>query len=127
MDDEEDINKQLHFQVTDCKGNLITCTEVHWQDHIVGSARNRTRRHAEFDGSEEVIYEALKNPIMGVRFFSNQDGCENSRIYYGEGVITRYVKVIVDFKNDAGMGPGDFVTAVSVNVRPPDEKAELQK
>ncbi|MGC1374898.1 MAG: hypothetical protein WA821_01660 [Anaerolineales bacterium] len=121
MDREE----ELHFDTNDLKGNRIICTEARWQDHIVGSAKNYMQRHREFDGNEDVILDALRKPITGIRYRSHKKGFERSMIYYGKGITDRYSRIVIRFDDETCNGTGEFVTAISVPGMHDGEEPEL--
>jgi hypothetical protein len=115
MDDE--LESEIHFDLIDFKGNQIICTEIQWQDHVIGH-----KRHIELNDQEELAIAALTNPFTGIRY---HDAYYPTRMnYYGEGAITKYIKVTVEFKDSYCLGTGYLKTAYPVNNMKPGEKPE---
>ncbi|MGC1375135.1 MAG: hypothetical protein WA821_02875 [Anaerolineales bacterium] len=88
-------------------------------------ARNRLERHNELDGQEGLVIRALQKPPTGIRYHSSQPEYPNRMIYYGAGIVTQYVRVVVEFADTRCRGNGKIITVLSVDKIKSGEKAEL--
>lgn len=112
MDDD------LHFEVKDFQGRIIRCTEVHWQDHILGV------NHPYMNGAENDVVSALQHPEHGFRCFDRI--YPNRRVYYKLSESKDYfIKVVVEFKDRPCNGTGYLVTAYMPDEMTDGEKPEI--
>ena len=116
MNNEE--NKVVHINLVDFKGNRITCDHDYWLDHIANDRRNH-----ELEGLEDIVVASLTKPFSGIRYFDVD--YPNRMSYYGYGIITRYIKVTIKFKDNTCIGDGVIVTAYPTNNMKPHEIPEM--
>lgn len=113
----DDPSQQIHIETVDFKGNPILCTVLQWHDHIIGK-----KRHIQLADAEDLVIAVLQNPATGMRY---HDTFYPERMnYYGEGGVTRYTKVTVEFENSTCSGLGHIVTAYPVDKMKPGETPE---
>lgn len=113
----DDPAQQIHIETQDFKGNRIICTELQWQDHVVGH-----KRHIEMEAQEDLVIAALCHPVTQMRYHDTNYPMRMT--YYGEGNLTRYIKVTVQFQTDECVGTGNLITAYPTNNMKPGEKPE---
>jgi hypothetical protein len=112
--------KKYYIDVLDYLGNRIVCDDERWTDHIIGC-----RRHTNMDGLEDLVVAALRSPFSGIRYHDTD--YPNRMSYYGDGLITRYIKVSVEFQDSNCTGDGVIKTAYATNNMKPLEIPELPK
>lgn len=74
------------------------------------------------EGLEDLIIEALQKPFSGMRYHDTD--YPNRISYYGNGAVTKYIKVTVEFKDNSCAGEGFIVTTFPTNNMKPLEQPE---
>jgi hypothetical protein len=79
------------FEVVDCRGRKVICSEENWCDKILGS-------RPWMKGWETVIKEALRKPLF---ICTDKDKPEHRQAYYMLHTFknNRYIKVLVVFNS----------------------------
>jgi hypothetical protein len=93
-----------HFVTNDFEGRQIICEESQWVDHVC------KKPHSYMEGAEAEVIDALQNPDFGLRHVDRE--YPFYRIYYKISTTKDYfTRVVVEFGNEDGEGPGRVVTA----------------
>ncbi len=110
------MSEDIHFEVKDYAGRTIICTEIQWEDHVLGP------NHRIMEGCEREVISALQAPNNGIRYIDRKRA--NRRIYYKD-CFDYYTKVIVEYKDDKCNGIGYLFTAYMPDSIPKGEIPEI--